>query len=95
MPLKTRAIDASLTQKGFVREVRDHIYFWFRFEGRDCGVFTHISHGDREIGDPLIAKMAKQVKLSKRDFVQLVECPMSYGDYLARLREQGVLPPSP
>ena len=29
------------------------------------------------------------------DFVQLVECPMSYGDYLARLREQGVLPPSP
>lgn len=95
MPIKARDVEHSLPRKGFLRRQSKDIYFSFRFADKDWGISTFISHGANEIGDPLIAKMAKQVKLSKRDFVQLVECPMSYDDYLRRLRERGVLPPSP
>jgi hypothetical protein len=36
--------------------------------------------------------MARQVFLSRKDFVNLVQCPLSREDYLARLRDQGILP---
>jgi hypothetical protein len=95
MQLKTRDIDRSLPEKGFAREKGDHVYFSFLYEGKDCGISTYFSHGDREIGDPLIARMAKQLKLSKRDFVRLVECPMNQSDYVERLRNQSLLPSTP
>lgn len=93
MQLKTRDIERSLPEKGFTREGGDHVYFSFVHEGKDLGISTYFSHGDREIGDPLISRMAKQVKLSKRDFVRLVECPMDHAEYVERLRGQSLLPP--
>jgi predicted RNA binding protein YcfA (HicA-like mRNA interferase family) len=94
MQLKTRDIQRSLPDKGFSREEGDHIYFSFVHEGKDCGISTYISHGEREIGDSLISRMARQVKLSKQDFVRLVGCPMDHGEYVETLKEQGFLPPS-
>jgi hypothetical protein len=94
MQLKTRDIERSLPDKGFEREGGDHVYFSLLYEGKDCGISTYFSHGENEIGDPLIARMAKQVKLSKRDFVRLVECPMDRAEYVEKLKEEGLLPPS-
>gem|GEM_PF-5800046 len=37
--------------------------------------------------------MAKQCKLSRREFASLVECTLSHAGYLERLREQGVVEP--
>lgn len=95
MQIKTRDIERSLPDKGFEREGGEHIYFSLRHEGKDCGISTYFSHGAGEIGGSLIARMAKQVKLSKRDFVRLVECPMDYPEYLEKLKKEGFLPRSP
>ena len=95
MQLKTRDIEYSLPRKGFVRNPSRDIYFSFQFAGKDWGISTYVSHGEREIGDSLIGRMAKQVKLSKRDFVRLVECPMDHGEYIEKLKKDGFLPSSP
>lgn len=93
MTLKTRDIERALPTKGFEREQGSHIRFTFRFGGKDCGISTYISHGEQEIGDSLIGRMAKQVRLSKADFAQLVACPMGHDDFVAELKRQGFLPP--
>ena len=94
MPLEVRDIERSLPRKGFVRKASKDIYFSFEFEGKDWGISTFVSHGQREIGDSLAGKMARQVKLTKRDFVRLVECPMDHDEYVTKLRELGNLPPA-
>lgn len=44
----------------------------------------------RTYGDPLVSKVAKQLMLSRRDLVSLVECTISGADYVKRLRAQHV-----
>ena len=48
---------------------------------------TKISHGEMEIGDPLIAKMARQLHISKADFVDLVSCKIDGEQYLSMVDE--------
>ena len=95
MPVRTADIERSLPRKGFEREVSRHVYFKFRHRGKDWGISTFYSHGEREVGDHLVSRMAKQVKLSKADFLQLVQCPMSAEGYLALLIREGLVTDDP
>lgn len=82
--LKTRVIGSNLEKKGFVKaEDSDHIWYTFYAKGNDTCIMTKISHGEREIGDPLIAKMARQLHISKADFVDLVSCNIDGEQYLS------------
>ena len=92
MIFKVRDIERALPSNGFERAVRGHIYFMFQYKGKDCGVSTHVSHGSKEVGDSLIGQMAKQLRLSKANFVDLVECPMGHDEYVAELKRQALLP---
>ncbi len=49
-----------------------------------------VSHNSRDVGDDLIHQMARQTRLTKSDFVALVECSLSGEGYRAKLVEAGV-----
>lgn len=90
--LKARDIARSLLRKGF-REDRsgDHRRFAHVHEGRLTGVETMISHGEGEVGAPLVAAMSRQLRLSKKEFRSLVGCSLSGDGYVALLRDRDVI----
>lgn len=94
MPRDRRRVDAALVKKGFERnEDGHHVSFaYVTYDNRRTEIRTRISHGpDRDISDDLLAKMAKQCKLSRSDFNNLVDCPMEREAYEQRLQQAGLL----
>ncbi len=83
--LKVRDIEKSLLKKGFQKLTKknpDHIYYgYFTQNNRKSGIFTKISHGETDIGDTLINKMAMQLKINNKDFRALVECSLTQSGY--------------
>lgn len=68
-----------------------HKMLWFHVDGKKTAIRTRISHGGKDYTDPLLSEMSKQVKLPRKKFADLIECPMSLEDYVGHLRETGVL----
>lgn len=90
MPLKRKAVEKSLTRKGFHKEEGDHHYFrYYDQEGKKTSVFTKTSHGEKDLTDWHIAQMAKQLRLRKSDFLRLINCPLTRREYERGLREGG------
>ncbi len=77
MSMDARVVASALKRKGFEIDKRDHFYYLYRrLDGALSPVRTKISHGEKEIGTPLIAMMARQIRLSKSDFASFVECSL-------------------
>ena len=87
--LKTKTIRSNLIKKGF-SEVRDkdHIYLHYMVDNKKSRIFTKISHSASEIGDPLIALMARQTKLSKDSFKDFAECRLSGEEYFEKVKDE-------
>ena len=86
-------IVASLERKGFVKDGGDHEYFiYWNLAGKKTMKKTKVSRGSsyKSIGDDLLGKMSKQVGLTKKLFIDLVDCPLSRDQY-----EAHIFPPSP
>jgi predicted RNA binding protein YcfA (HicA-like mRNA interferase family) len=92
MPRDAKDVAAGLAVKGFVRREGDHHFYSLLVGGKKTGIITKVSHGEKEIHDGLLAQMAKQTRLVKKDFLDLVDCPLSAEDYLRKLRDGGHLP---
>ena len=90
---RSTAIVAALTSKGFVDTGGDHHWLVLHVEGKKTAVRTKVSRGHRDYGDPLLSAMSKQLKLEgkKARLLDLLDCPMSESDYIADLRQRGVL----
>jgi predicted transcriptional regulator len=86
-------ISSSLQKKGFVLTSGDHKYFTYHSTNKKktC-VFTKISHSPKHktIGDNLLTQMSKQCRLTKADFLDLIECPLTRDSYEAKLLNQGI-----
>lgn len=92
MPRKQADVEKSLLNKGFQAGGGDHNFFVYHSKaGKKTMVRTKTSHGSKEIDDNLLAQMAKQCKLSNKDFGLLVECPLSRDAYEAKLVAAGVV----
>ncbi len=87
--IKTRDIESALLSKGFRRDNRHHEYLWLYVEERRTSVRTWLSHGIREYGDDLLAKVKKELGISKPQLVALVRCPLSYDGYVNHLQTSG------
>jgi hypothetical protein len=87
---KAREIKEGLTKKGFIAYQRDHTYLFFSVEGRKSGVHTKISHGNNEYGDNMLSLVARQLRITTKQLDDLLDCPMSYEDYLAILRTKNM-----
>ena len=92
MPRKQTDVEKGLKAKGFSLGSGDHNYFlYFSKQGKKTAVFTKTSHGAKEIDDNLLAKMARQVKLSRAEFDLLVDCPLDRDTYERKLMAQNCL----
>lgn len=89
--LKVSDIDKNLQKKGFVSHSGDHIYYFFYDNNKKTDIFTKVSHSADEIGDPLISRMSKQLKLSKDQFIKFAKCIISENEYKEILKEGGYL----
>ncbi len=67
-----------------------HQYGWLLVNGKKI-LRVHYSHGRGDIPGKVINKIRGQLKLSKRDFKGLIECPLTYEDYIAILKQKGFI----
>jgi hypothetical protein len=83
MPKEKREVEAGLEAKGFRRGEGDHHYFvYWSLSGKKSMARTKISHGsDKDISDELLSRMSQQCGLTKKQFVDLVECPLKREPY--------------
>ena len=87
-------VESALRQKGFIeRQSHHHQFVYARADGRLTTLRTKTSHSPKvkDLGDDLLAQMAKQTGLDKRSFLELVDCPLSREAYEALLIEKGLL----
>ena len=89
---KGRDIDAALRRKGFRRDMGGkHIQFVLQtLDGRDTDIVTVMSHGmmGQSLSTDLISRMARQLRLTKRQFLELIDCTMAEERYREILREK-------
>jgi hypothetical protein len=92
-PKKRDDIKAALLSKGFVHEGGDHDFYVFKHAGMVGAVFTQISRGSgyREYGDPLLHDMSRQLKLTRKQLNELIDCSLDQRGYEAALRARGAL----
>ncbi len=83
MVFKVRDVGASLCAKG-LREHndRDRRYYFFYHGGKKSHIHAKISHSATEIDDYLCSAMSRQINLTRRQFRDLVECPLTAERYL-------------
>jgi hypothetical protein len=80
-----RQADAAFRRKGFIRDISgDH--FWYLFPNQNgLGILTQtkISHGmmGSTLSASLINKMARQLHLTKNQFLDFIDCRMSEKEY--------------
>lgn len=94
MALSKRKIEKGLNEKGFRKKNKDHVTFrYITSDGTETSIFTHFSHGasGNDIQDWVIAKMAKQCKITVSQFKDLIDCPLSINEYENLLCQCGVL----
>lgn len=88
--IKTKKIESALLRKGFQQKGSRHKKFTlYDSSGRRMPIVTVLSHGSLEYNDGLLNLMAKQLRLKKGDFHNLVNCFLTLDDYYNILRSQG------
>jgi len=83
----------NLKKKGFIDspdKSDDHKYLELHCDNKFV-LYTKISHGSDDLDDYLIKQMSSQCKLSKKEFIDLANCPMSKEVYLKILKEKEIL----
>lgn len=83
-----RKVESALTRKGFKKDdSHHHRFFHYTADGRATGVRTHTSHSRRHstLGDDLLKEMARQCRVSKADFLRLVDCELTREGYERRV----------
>jgi hypothetical protein len=83
MPRNKHSIESGLRKKGFEEGGGDHNYFVYRrSDGKKTLAKTKTSHGGKDdIGDGLLGQMAQQCFLTKKQFFDLIDCPLSREEY--------------
>ncbi len=92
MPKDKRKVEEALLKKGFEEKEGDHHFFIYHtLQGKKSSIRTKTSHTPKmkELNDGILALMAKQCRLNKQDFINLIDCPLSREQYEVRLKEHG------
>lgn len=90
MPRSRKEIEAALKLKGFQQTEGDHHFFiYFTKKGKKTLAKTKTSHGMRDVSDDLLSQMARQCKLTKSQFLDLVDCPMNRDKFEEALSKTG------
>lgn len=84
---RAATVAAALEAKGMERDESHHHMFRKQVRGVTTLV-TRISHNSKVIDDGLGGLMGKQLCLNLREFWDLIECPLSEGDWDALVAER-------
>ena len=87
----TRAIRNALLAKGYEEEYTHHIVFRLVVRGQRTEIRTRLSHGAREYGSSLLAQVARQMGLRRKELDAFLQCPMDHEQYVRLLQERGAL----
>jgi predicted RNA binding protein YcfA (HicA-like mRNA interferase family) len=92
LPVRARRdVEAALKKKGFQQGDGDHHWFVFwTADGKKTTIRTKTSHGStKDLGDGLLKEMARQTRVSKIQFLELIDCPMRREQYQGLLQGGG------
>ena len=89
--IKTNKVLNGLITKGFYLSRGNHKHLVFQVDGKKTKIRTKVSHGSKEIDSHLINLMSLQLKLEKKQFIDLINCPLSSKGYLRELQKQGIV----
>ena len=89
--IPTNKIKQSLTKKGFIEDNNDHKHYWLYINERKTDVKTKLSHGQKECRSNLLAQMAKQLHLRRKDFDSLIDCTLGKEEYIQMLRTNKII----
>lgn len=67
-----------------------HNYGWLVIKGKKV-LRVHYSHGKGDIPEKITNKIRGQLKLSLKDFKDLIKCPLSLEGYTSILKQKGLL----
>jgi len=65
-----------------------HVYGWLVVNNKKI-LRVHYSHGKGDLPDKIMHKIRGQLKLSEKDFKNLVACPLTHESYLDILKRKG------
>jgi len=88
--MKISEIDKIFNKLNLQLRSTGHIYGWLIVDGKKI-LRVHYSHGKGDIPGKIANKIRGQLKLSEKDFQMLLQCPLTYEDYLAILRRKALL----
>jgi len=89
--LKSNLVEKALCNKGFDRSNTDHRVFWLYVDGKRTSIHTKTSHNSQDIDNYLQSCMARQMQLTKNEFLLFVSCQMNFETYVKRIRSRGCL----
>ena len=84
MPRDKRSVETAMRKKGFVQDENTHHKFYYvTTKGCISSIFTQTSHGSKNktLDDSLLGLMARQCKLTKKEFLKLVDCDLDQNGY--------------
>ena len=90
MPIEREKIRSMLLEKGFMQKSGKHYYYYLFVNGKKSSVFTSLSHGPgyKEYSDELVSNVAHQMRLTKKELLQFVDCFLTYEKYIELLRQR-------
>lgn len=93
MQLRSRLVARALASKGFKESQGKHRFFiFYTSDNKKSQIQTMISQGsDHDLDAVLIGEMARQCKLKKKEFLQLVNCTLNRAAYETKLVSAGEL----
>lgn len=92
MPRERKHVETALETKGFVRsEGHHHQFVYLTLDGLKSRARTKTSHSPKikDIADNILGQMARQCRLTRPQFLRLIDCPMTREEFEQRLREDG------
>jgi hypothetical protein len=90
MQLKKREAQTLFSKLGLEVRSSHHKSATLYYEGKAI-IRTRISHGRGDIPASIVAKMRSQLKVTEAQMAALVECSMTYEDYIRLLRDKGLI----
>ena len=87
MHRKARDVESALQTKGFKADASHHWYYFLYYQGKKSHIRTKISHNETDISKGLCSAMARQMKLTGRQFEDFVDCDLTGDAYIRLLIE--------
>jgi hypothetical protein len=88
--MKKFDIDRTFNKLSLQVRSTGHNYGWLTVSDKKI-LRVHYSHGKGDLPDKIIHKIRGQLKLSEKDFKDLLACPLTYEDHLDILKRKGLL----